>query len=84
MGGILVDNEGDILHMLGAEPPSHGCGLFYLLCSFFYKQEEFVCLCAFFVALFTYGTYATYLPLLFSLPTFRHSDPLLANIVQKR
>ena len=23
MGGILVDDEGDVLHLLGAEPPNH-------------------------------------------------------------
>lgn len=24
MGGILVDNEGDVFHLLGAEPLHHG------------------------------------------------------------
>mmetsp|Transcript_11894 Transcript_11894/g.24596 ORF Transcript_11894/g.24596 Transcript_11894/m.24596 type:complete len:167 (-) Transcript_11894:46-546(-) len=23
--GVLIDDEGDVLHLLGAEPPSHGC-----------------------------------------------------------
>ncbi|EJK56613.1 hypothetical protein THAOC_23464, partial [Thalassiosira oceanica] len=43
MGGVLVDNEGDILHMLGAEPPSHGCGCLLGLFSSLYRTIPRFC-----------------------------------------
>ena len=49
MGGVLVDNEGDILHMLGAEPPSHGCGCCLYSGPFRLDQDEKVVCCVLFL-----------------------------------